>query len=104
MSCTQCTGWLAMPDNPLLELHKLGQSVWLDDLGRAMLADGSLARLISEDGLAGVTSNPSIFANSMMNEPQYAAAVQQRLATCSTSLALYESLAIEDVQGAADLF
>jgi transaldolase len=93
-----------MPTNSLLELRRLGQSVWLDDLGRAMLADGSLARLISEDGLGGVTSNPSIFAHSMMSEPQYAAAVTQRLATCSTSLALYESLAIEDVQAGADLF
>ncbi len=93
-----------MSTNPLLELRKLGQSVWLDDLGRAMLADGSLARLISEDGLGGVTSNPSIFAASMMKEPQYAAAVKERLAKVSSSQALYESLAIEDVQAAADLF
>jgi transaldolase len=91
-------------DNPLLELRKLGQSIWLDDLGRAMLADGSLARLIREDGLAGVTSNPSIFAHSMTHDPQYTAAVQQRIASCPTSMALYESLAIEDVQAAADLF
>src|SRR5215831_18265610 len=90
--------------NSLLELRKLGQSVWLDDLGRAMLADGSLARLISDDGLGGVTSNPSIFAASMMKEPQYAAAVRERLATCPTSMALYESLAIDDVRAAADLF
>jgi transaldolase len=93
-----------MAINPLLDLRKLGQSVWLDDLGRGMLADGSLARLITEDGLGGVTSNPSIFAHSMMKEPQYAAAVQQRLASSLTSMALYESLAIEDVQAAADLF
>ncbi len=93
-----------MPVNPLLELRKLGQSVWLDDLGRAMLADGSLARLIADDGLGGVTSNPSIFAASMMKEPQYAAAVKERLASVSSSQALYESLAIEDVRAAADLF
>jgi transaldolase len=93
-----------MPNNPLLDLRKLGQSVWLDDLGRKILSDGSLARLIKEDGLGGVTSNPSIFANSMTKDPQYAAAVQQRLATATTSMALYESLAIEDVQAAADLF
>jgi transaldolase len=94
----------AMSANPLLGLRKLGTSVWLDDLGRVMLTDGSLARLIEQDGLAGVTSNPSIFAASMMKEPQYAAAVKERLATISSSMALYESLAIEDVRAAADLF
>ena len=93
-----------MPENPLLGLRSCGTSVWLDDLGRAMLADGSLAKLIAQDGLAGVTSNPSIFAASMMKEPQYAAAVKERMATVSSSLALYESLAIEDVRAAADLF
>ena len=51
--------------NPLQELRKLGQSIWLDDIGRQMLADGSLARLIAEDGVAGVTSNPSILAHSI---------------------------------------
>ena len=54
--------------NPLLELRKLGQSVWLDDIGRGMLNDGSLARLIREDGVAGLTSNPSILAHSIMHE------------------------------------
>jgi transaldolase len=90
--------------NPLLELRKLGQSVWLDDLGRGILSDGSLARLIEADGLAGVTSNPSIFAASMMKDPQYAQAIKERLNSVSSSLALYESLAIEDLRAAADLF
>jgi transaldolase len=90
--------------NPLLELRKLGQSVWLDDLGRGILSDGSLARLIEQDGLAGVTSNPSIFAASMMKDPQYADAIRQRIGSVSSSLALYESLAIEDLRAAADLF
>ena len=93
-----------MAANPLLELRSLGQSVWLDDLGRAMLADGSLARLIADDGLGGVTSNPSIFAAAMMKEPQYTGAIRERLASIPSSLAMYESLAIEDVQAAADLF
>ena len=55
------------PRNPLLELHKLGVSVWLDDIGRSMLDDGSLARLIREDGLAGLTSNPAILALSLIH-------------------------------------
>ena len=93
----------AIPPNPLLELRKLGQSVWLDDIGRAMLDDGSLARLIEQDGIAGVTSNPAIFANSMMKEPRYAQAVATLLPKVSSSMALYEELALEDLGRAADL-
>lgn len=90
--------------NPLVELHKLGQSIWLDDIGRRMLADGSLARLIQEDGIAGVTSNPSILAHSITTDPQYAQAIKEWLPKVSGSLALYEALAIDDLRAAADLF
>lgn len=89
--------------NPLLELRRLGESVWLDDLGRAMLEDGSLARLIREDGVAGVTSNPAIFAHSMMTDPQYAQPITQLLPKVSSATALYEELAIHDVRAAAGL-
>ncbi|HEY0768216.1 MAG TPA: transaldolase [Steroidobacteraceae bacterium] len=89
--------------NPLLELRKLGVSAWLDDINRRMLQDGSLARLIAEDGIAGLTSNPAIFANSMMTDPQYAQPIAQLLPTVSSSLALYEELAIEDLRAAAAL-
>ena len=89
--------------NPLLELRRLGESVWLDDISRRMLKDGSLARLIAEDGVAGLTSNPAIFAHSMMSDPQYAQAIARLVGTVSSSLALYEELAIEDLRGAASL-
>jgi transaldolase len=89
--------------NPLLELRRLGESVWLDDLGRAMLEDGSLARLIREDGVAGVTSNPAIFAHSMMNDAQYAQPIAALLSQVSSATALYEELAIHDVRAAAEL-
>ena len=89
--------------NPLLELRKLGESVWLDDISRRMLRDGSLARLIREDGIAGLTSNPAIFAHSMMTDPQYGQPIAQLLSTGSSSLALYEELAIEDLHAAAAL-
>jgi transaldolase len=94
----------ASAPNPLLELRKLGVSAWLDDLGRGMLEDGSLARLIREDGVAGVTSNPSIFANSMTNDPRYAQPIAQLLPTVASAMALYEELALHDVRAAADLF
>ena len=89
--------------NPLMELRKLGESVWLDDISRGMLEDGSLARLIHDDGVAGLTSNPAIFANSMMHDPKYAQPIAQLLPTVSSAMALYEELALEDLQDAARL-
>jgi transaldolase len=89
--------------NPLLELRKLGQSAWLDDISRGMLADGSLARLIRDDGIAGLTSNPSIFAHSIMNDPKYAPRIAQLLPKVSAGSALYEELALDDLRDAAAL-
>ena len=71
---------------PLLELRKLGVSVWLDDIGRAMLDDGSLARLIREDGVAGLTSNPAIFAHSIMNDTTYTQRITRLLPTASSEI------------------
>lgn len=89
--------------NPLLELRKLGQSAWLDDISRGMLDDGSLARLIRDDGIAGLTSNPSIFAHSIMNDPKYASRIAQLLPKVSAGPALYEELALDDLRDAAGL-
>jgi transaldolase len=90
--------------NPVLQLRRLGQSVWLDDIGRAMLDDGSLARLIEEDGIAGVTSNPAIFAAAINKDPQYQRAIAELLPKEPSNLALYETLTLEDLRRAADLF
>ena len=89
--------------NPLLELRKLGESVWLDDISRGMLEDGSLARLIHDDGVAGLTSNPAIFAHSMMTDAKYAQPIAQLLPTVPSAMALYEALAIDDLRDAASL-
>jgi len=94
----------ANAENPLLKLRELGQSVWQDDIGRGMLDDGSLARLIQNDGVAGVTSNPSIFAASINKEPQYQRAIAELLPKEASNIALYETLTIEDLRRAADLF
>jgi transaldolase len=88
--------------NPLLELRKLGESVWLDDIGRGMLDDGSLARLVRDDGIAGLTSNPAILAHSIMSEAIYAQRIA-RLTGVSSALALYEELALADLRDAAAL-
>lgn len=92
----------SMP-NPLLELRKLGQSAWLDDISRGMLDDGSLARLIRDDGIAGLTSNPSIFAHAIMKDPKYAQPIAQLLPKVSSAMALYEELALDDLKDAAGL-
>ena len=89
--------------NPLLELRKLGQSVWLDDISRGLLADGTLARLIREDGLAGLTSNPAIFAHAMMNDSHYAQPIAELLPAMGSAVELYENLALEDLRAAARL-
>jgi transaldolase len=89
--------------NPLLELRKLGESVWLDDIGRGMLDDGSLARLIRDDGLAGLTSNPAILAHSIMNEATYGERIARLLPSVSSGLSLYEDLALMDLRDAAAL-
>jgi transaldolase len=91
-------------ENPLLKLRKLGQSVWQDDIGRTMLDDGSLAKIIEADGIAGVTSNPAIFAASINKEPVYQRAIADLLPKEASNIALYETLTIQDLQRAADLF
>jgi transaldolase len=89
--------------NPLLELRKLGESAWLDDISRGMLEDGSLKCLIDEDGIAGLTSNPAIFANSIMTDPRYAQPIAQLLPRVSSAMALYEELILHDLHAAAAL-
>lgn len=93
-----------MQGNPLIGLNRLGQSVWLDDLRRGWLQDGTLARLVQEDGLAGVTSNPAIFAKAMIDGEAYEAAISALEAEDASAKAIYDALTLEDVAGAADLF
>jgi transaldolase len=87
-----------------VQLHQLGQSIWLDDIGKKMLNDGSLARLIKDDAVAGVTSNPAILAKSITSDPLYGQAIEDLLPKVKSSMEIYEALAIDDLQRAADLF
>lgn len=90
--------------NPLRQVHRLGQSLWLDDIRRSWLRDGHLARLIADDALGGVTSNPAIFAKAISEGAEYNEAITS-LARAGRSINdIYETLALEDVQAAADLF
>ncbi len=90
--------------NPLVELQAHGQSVWLDNISKAVLDSGELKRLIEEDGLRGVTSNPTIFEKAINGSQDYDAALR-RLALEGRSVEeIYESLVIDDIQRATDLF
>jgi transaldolase len=93
----------AMKHNPLQRLAALGQSVWLDDIRRAWLADGTLARLIEQDGVSGLTSNPAIFERSIALDPDYDDAIAAARRAGTSAGALYETLAVDDIRRAADL-
>ncbi len=91
--------------NPLRELGTAGQAVWLDYLHRKILDDGELARLIDQDGVKGLTSNPSIFEKAIGDGDAYDARLQAEMKRGErTPMALYERIAIADIQAAADIF
>lgn len=98
------SGHLAEGANPLRALQGLGQSLWLDDLRRSLFTSGEFSRLIAEDGLRGVTSNPSIFERAFAGDPGYGTFLKgiEDLDQISPTT-LYERLAMRDVRDAADL-
>ncbi len=89
--------------NPLRQLQALGQSVWLDDLRRQYLDDGTLARLIREDGLSGITSNPAIFERAINEGGYYDEAIKSCARNGDDAATIYQRLVIADIQRAADL-
>jgi transaldolase/glucose-6-phosphate isomerase len=102
----QPTGILdtAKATNPLKDLLKFGQSVWLDYIRRDLITDGELKRLIDEDGLRGMTSNPAIFEKAIAGSADYAdilASLKDR--SDLDAKARYELIAIRDIQDVADM-
>src|SRR3954463_10132516 len=90
--------------NPVKELEKHGQAVWLDFLARGFIAEGDLKRLIDTDGVKGVTSNPSIFEKAIGSSDEYDAPIGKALKRGDRSVAdLFEAVAVEDIQNAADV-
>lgn len=90
--------------SPLLDLRQLGQSVWCDTISRSLLDSGELRRLIAEDGLRGVTSNPSIFEKAIDGGTGYDREIRTMARAGFSATRIYEVLAIQDIQGAADQF
>src|SRR3981189_2582487 len=89
--------------NPLAALHDYGQAPWLDFLARRFIAEGGLKMLVEQDGLTGVTSNPSIFEKAIAPSADYDATLNsvETDAACDV-MALYGRLAIADIRHAAD--
>ena len=105
--------------NPLIEVEKLGQSIWYDNIRRALIDSGDLAQKIGAlpsgvtstlgqkvggDGLRGVTSNPTIFEKAITGSTDYDEAMRRLVAEGKSADEIYEALVIEDIQRAADLF
>ncbi|HTO76137.1 MAG TPA: transaldolase [Thermoanaerobaculia bacterium] len=93
-----------MNDNPLKRLTALGQSVWYDFIRRDLYRSGQLAKMIREDGLAGMTSNPTIFQKAIADSDLYDEDIREIGAGGKNAGQIFEGLAVRDVQGAADVF
>jgi transaldolase/glucose-6-phosphate isomerase len=90
--------------NPVKELQNHGQAVWLDFLSRGFIADGRLKKLVDEDGLRGVTSNPSIFEQAIGRTDEYDDAIKRMLDMHDASPGqIFEQLAVEDIRNATDV-
>ncbi|MFI5207756.1 MAG: transaldolase [Gemmatimonadales bacterium] len=92
------------PASPLGLLRQERQSVWLDFMHRRMLKDGELKVLIEARGVRGATSNPTIFEQAIGQSDAYDEAIQKLAARGKDTIAIYETLAIEDIQAACDQF
>ena len=91
-------------ENPLKELESFGQSIWMDFLRRSAIDSGELKQLIDQDGVSGVTSNPSIFEKAIAGSHDYDEAVQTLARHGKSVQEIYEALTVEDIQRTADLF
>lgn len=89
---------------PTQQLHDLGQRLWLDNITRGLLTDGTLRRYVREFSVTGLTSNPTIFDNAIKEGGFYDAAIRQKTAEGKSGEALFFELALEDLILAADLF
>jgi transaldolase len=95
---------MGMKDNPVRQLGALGQSIWLDYIRRDLITSGELRRLIEEDGLRGMTSNPSIFEKAIAGSQDYDEDVRVMALEGKSVKSIYEALSQRDVQSAADEF
>lgn len=89
--------------NPLVEIMKTGQSIWYDNIRRAMLTSGDLAKKIEEDDLRGVTSNPTIFEKAITGSTDYDEQLRTLVKVGKSVNDIYEDLVVQDIGTAADI-
>jgi transaldolase len=89
---------------PTQQLHELGQSIWLDNITRALLTSGTLQRYIDELSVTGLTSNPTIFDNAIKSSRDYDVGIRGKMEEGKSGEELFFELALEDLTQAADLF
>jgi transaldolase len=92
-----------MSDNPLIQLHALGQSFWWDTLSRAGLRDGTVAKMRDENGMRGITSNPAIFQKALSGSDEYDGDIESLSAEGLDTESIFWRLAVADIQDACDL-
>src|SRR5207248_2245754 len=92
-----------MTKNPLIELAACGQSVWLDQMRRSLLTSGELKRLVEQDGLRGMTSNPTIFEKAIGGSADYDSEMRELAAKGASVNEVYEKLVVEDIVAALDV-
>jgi transaldolase len=93
-----------MKENPLLSIQQFGQSIWLDFIDRGMIKSGKLKKLIDEDGIRGVTSNPKIFKDAISEDAEYESDIRSLAQENKSTEEIYQALAIDDIRKTADLF
>jgi transaldolase / glucose-6-phosphate isomerase len=88
--------------NPPVDVQQFGQSIWMDNIRRSLLEDGTFQKMIDTDGIVGVTSNPSIFQKAIGNSADYDETIASLIELDANTI--YERIAVQDIQAAADLF
>jgi transaldolase/glucose-6-phosphate isomerase len=90
--------------NPLVELQKLGQSPWHDNIRRGLLTSGALKKMVKDGDITGLTSNPTIFEQAIANSSDYDAALIELARKGKSAEEIFDALAIDDIRNAADVF
>jgi len=93
-----------MEKNPLQRLADFGQSVWLDNIRRGLITSGELQRMIDEDGVVGVTANPTIFEKAISGSADYDSAIAELVQQGKSPDDIYKMLLVEDITNASDVF
>src|SRR5438067_2214829 len=90
--------------NPLVELQKLGQSPWHDNIRRQLLTSGTLKKMVDDGDITGLTSNPTIFEQAIGNSTDYDQDLHRLAREGKTAEQIFDALAIDDIRNAADAF